>query len=157
MKPYTMNQSLQGKVAIVTGATRGIGRAIAEELAVRGASVLITYVSASSAKLADDFVTETEKVGGKAAAVKADCLSVESPQKVIDATIKAFGGGIDIIINNAGVCEEILLKDITADHYEKIMATNVRFPLFLAQASLPYLRKYGRIVNISSVAAREGI
>ena len=150
------SKSLQGKVAIVTGGTRGIGRGIAIELAQRGASVLITYGSPSSQKLANEFISEVEHAGGKAAAVQADCKLQESPKLVVDTAVKAFDGGIDIIVNNAGVSEELWLEDITYEHFDNVMQPNVRFPIFLVKESLPYLRRGGRIVNMSSVCARQG-
>jgi len=145
--------SLQGKVAIVTGGSRGIGAGIAKELSKRGAKVLITYGSAASK--AGQVVEAIKSAGGEAAAVQADCMSQDSPQMIVDAALP-FDGGIDIIVNNAGVGDEMFLKEATYEHFEKVMFTNVRFPMFLVQASLPYLRKGGRIVNVGSVVAREG-
>lgn len=147
-------KSLQDKVAIVTGGSRGIGAGIAKELAKRGASVLITYASASAR--AEEVVADIEKSGGKAASVKADCTHPDAPKLVIDTAVKTFDGGIDIIINNAGAGDEMWLKDVTYEHFDKLVNTNMRFPIFLVQKSLPYLRKGGRIVNVSSVAARQG-
>jgi 3-oxoacyl-[acyl-carrier protein] reductase len=141
--------SLKGKVAIVTGGSRGIGAGIAKELSKRGAKVLITY--ASSSTLAEAI----EYSGGTASAVKADCMSIDAPKLVIDEAIK-FDGGIDIIINNAGAGDEMWLKDVTYEHFDKIFHTNVRFPMFLMKESLPYIRKGGRVVNIGSVVARQG-
>lgn len=151
-----MAKSLAGKVAIVTGAARGIGHGIALELGTRGASVLITYVSPSSKAKAESLAEEIKSKGGKAATLQADCAAVESPKAVVDAAVKEFDGGIDIIVNNAGTCEEIYLEDIDIGHFDRIITTNLRFPLFLMQQSLPYLRRGGRIVNLASVAAREG-
>lgn len=144
--------SLTGKVAIVTGGSRGIGAGIAKELAKRGASVLITYVSRTAA--ADEVVAAIKAAGGKAAAVKADCEDKEAPKIVVDAALQ-FDGGIDIVINNAGAGDESFLKDITYEHFEKVVNVNMRFPLFLTQACLPYLRKGGRVVNLGSVIGRQ--
>lgn len=145
--------SLKGKVAIVTGGSRGIGAGIAKELSKRGAKVLITY--ASSSTLAEAIVSSIEYSGGTASAVKADCMSIDAPKPVSDEAIK-FDGGIDIIINNAGAGDEMWLKDVTYEHFDKIFHTNVRFPMFLMKESLPYIRKGGRVVNIGSVVARQG-
>jgi 3-oxoacyl-[acyl-carrier protein] reductase len=145
--------SLKGKVAIVTGGSRGIGAGIAKELSNRGAKVLITY--ASSSTLAEAIVSSIESSGGAASAVKADCMSLDAPKLVIDEAIK-FDGGIDIIINNAGAGDEMWLKDVTYEHFDKIFHTNVRFPMFLMKESLPYIRRGGRVVNIGSVVARQG-
>ncbi|EXJ85331.1 hypothetical protein A1O1_05695 [Capronia coronata CBS 617.96] len=145
--------SLAGKIAIVTGGSRGIGAGIAKELAKRGAKVLITYV-ANAAK-ADAVVEGIKADGGEALAVKADCTDKAAPKVVVDAALK-FDGGIDIIINNAGAGDEAYLQDATYEHFEKVVNTNMRFPLFLVQAALPYLRRGGRIVSIGSVCGREG-
>lgn len=151
------SQSLSGKVAIVTGGTRGIGRGIALELARRGASVLFTYNSPSSLVLAQSLISEVEKSGvGQLSSIQADCRSCDAPRAVVEAARKAFDGGIDIIVNNAGISEEYYLEDVSYDHFDNIMQTNVRFPIFLVKECLPFLRRGGRIVNMSSVCAREG-
>lgn len=146
--------SLTGKVAIVTGGSRGIGAGISKELANRGAKVLITYISNNTA--ADKVAASIIAAGGSAVALKADCMSPDAPNLVISTAIAAFDGGIDIIINNAGVGDELWLKDATLEHFDKVFTTNVRFPMFLVKESLPYLRKGGRVVNIGSVVARQG-
>lgn len=144
--------SLAGKVAIVTGGSRGLGAGIAKELAARGAAVLITYVSRATA--ADQVVADIEAAGGKAASIRADCLDVEAPKIIVDAALQ-FDCGIDIVVNNAGCGDGMMLKDITYGHFEKVVNINMRFPLFLTQACLPFLRKGGRIVNIGSAAGRQ--
>lgn len=146
--------SLKDKVAIVTGGSRGIGAGIALELAKRGAKVLITYAS-SDAK-ANEVVHNITSAGGKAASVKANCMEVEAPQAVVQAALDSFDGKIDIIINNAGAGDEVYLKDITYEHFDKMFYTNVRFPMFLVKECLPHLRKGGRVINLSSVVARQG-
>lgn len=149
--------SLKGKVAIVTGGSRGIGAGIAKELASRGAKVLITYNSNPSK--ASAVVDGIKSNGGIAGSVKADCVDKAAPNIVVDAALELDGGnsGIDIVINNAGCGEEMYLADTTYDYFEKVVNTNMRFPMFLVQAAMPYLRRGGRIVNIGSVCAREGI
>jgi 3-oxoacyl-[acyl-carrier protein] reductase len=146
--------SLQNKVAIVTGGSRGIGAGIAAELAKRGAKVLITF--AASSTRAEEVVAGIKGRGGEAVAIRADCMDAESPKLVIDTTIKTYGAGIDIIVNNAGAGDELYLKDTTFEHFNKVFITNVRFPIFLVKEALPHLRKGGRIVNLSSVVARQG-
>jgi 3-oxoacyl-[acyl-carrier protein] reductase len=145
--------SLKGKVAIVTGGSRGIGAGIAKELSKRGAKVLITYASSSSK--ADEVVSSIKSQGGEAVAIQADCMSQDAPKLVVEAAIK-FDGGFDIIVNNAGAGDEMWLKDVTYEHFDKIFYTNVRFPMFLMKESLPYIRKGGRVVNLGSVVARQG-
>lgn len=147
--------SLQGKHAIVTGGSRGIGAGIAKELAKKGAKVLITY-SASATK-AEEVVADIKSTGGEAVAVQADCMSQAAPQTIVRTALKAFGEGVDIIINNAGAGDELFVKDITYEHFDKMFYTNVRFPMFLVQECLPHIRPGGRIVNISSVVARQGV
>ncbi|CAH0055928.1 unnamed protein product [Clonostachys solani] len=145
--------SLQNKVAIVTGGSRGMGAGTAKELAFRGAKVLITY--ASNTAKADAVVAAIKAKGGEAASVQADCMDEASPKLVVDTCVRNFGQGIDIIVNNAGAGDEVYLKDTDMDHWNKLFHTNVRFPMFLVKESLPYLQKGGRIVNLSSVVARQ--
>ena len=145
--------SLKGKVAIVTGGSRGIGAGIAKELSKRGSKVLITYASSSSK--ADEVVASIKSEGGEAVAIQADCMSPDAPKLVVEAAIK-FDGGFDIVVNNAGAGDEMWLKDVTYEHFDKIFYTNVRFPMFLMKESLPYIRKGGRVVNLGSVVARQG-
>lgn len=144
--------SLTGKVAIVTGGSRGIGAGIAKELANRGAFVVITYVARPAA--AAQIVENITASGGNALAVQADCQDLEAPKTVVEATLQ-IDGGIDILVNNAGNGDIMLLKDITLEHYDKVVNINMRFPVFMTQACLPHLRKGGRIVNIGSVISRQ--
>ncbi|KAF2495813.1 NAD(P)-binding protein [Lophium mytilinum] len=146
--------SLQDKVAIITGGSRGIGAGIAIELARLGAKIVLTYVSPPD-KAAS--VVSTIKAGGSdAIALQADCMDPSSPQKIVSAAIKAFGEQIDIIVNNAGVGDELYLEDCTLEHFDKVFYTNVRFPMFLVKECLRYLPRGGRVVNVSSVCARQG-
>lgn len=169
--------TLAGKVAIVTGASRGLGLAVALELANRGAKasatqrpsnfviltkhiqVALTFTSASSEKGADEAVSKINAMGNGAAAVKiqADLRQVEAPKKIVTETTAAFGNSIDILVNNAGV--EVLkpLAELTPEDYAYGMDLNVRGALFMCQAVLPHLRKPGRIINMSSVGARIGL
>ncbi|CAM0137166.1 hypothetical protein VKS41_008746 [Umbelopsis sp. WA50703] len=148
-------QALQGKVAIVTGGSRGIGEEIVKQLANKGANIVINYTSSSSASLAKNLAEQIKGQGVKAITVQADIGSLEGPQKIVDATIQAFGK-IDIIVNNGAVADFAPLADTTVELYEKTYNINVRGPLFLVKAALPHLQEYGRIINISSVAARLG-
>ncbi|KFY86919.1 hypothetical protein V500_07311 [Pseudogymnoascus sp. VKM F-4518 (FW-2643)] len=151
-------QTLKGKVAIVTGSSRGIGAAIALELAKRGAKVVITFVSPSSEKLADEVVSTINGLQNGAAAIKvqADMAQLESPKKIVDATLAAFGSSIDILVNNAGVeCSKPLSELALAD-YNYCMDVNVRGVLFMTQAVIPHLQQPGRIINLGSVLGRVG-
>jgi 3-oxoacyl-[acyl-carrier protein] reductase len=152
LQSHLNKMSLTGKVAIVTGGSRGIGAGIAKELAARGAAVLITYVSRQDA--ADEVVSDIRARGGTAACVKADCVDKEGPGVVVEAALQ-FNKGIDIIINNAGAGDDMLVKDETYEHFERLVNTNMRFPLFLVKACVPHLRQGSRIVNIGSGAGRQ--
>ncbi|KAJ2964766.1 hypothetical protein NQZ79_g231 [Umbelopsis isabellina] len=144
-------RKLEGKVAIVTGGSRGIGEGIVKQFAEEGAYVVVNYTSSN--KQAEALVAEITTNGGKAIAVQADIGTIEGPQKIVDAAVSAFGK-IDILVNNAAVSGSTPLGNITAESYAKIYDVNVRGPLFLVQAAAPHLQEYGRIINITSVAAR---
>ncbi|KAK4497089.1 hypothetical protein PRZ48_011539 [Zasmidium cellare] len=144
---------LKGKCAIVTGGSRGIGQGVAIELAKRGATVLITY--ATSVESANKTVSSIRDAGGKAHAVQADSSQAQdSAKKVVSAALEFFGGHIDIIVNNAGFPEPRPFDTVDTAFFDQMMHTNVLFPMLLFSASLPYLRKGVRIVNVSSIAAR---
>ncbi|KAH8555073.1 3-oxoacyl-reductase [Umbelopsis sp. PMI_123] len=144
-------QSLPGKVAIVTGGSRGIGEAIVKEFAKQGATIVINYTA--SEDRANTLVKNIVDAGGRAIAVQADIGSVDGAKKIVDATVKAFGK-IDIIVNNAGVICFQLLGQVELKEFERHYNINVRGPLLLVKESLPYLQEYGRIINLSSVSAR---
>lgn len=145
--------SLQNKIAIVTGGTRGIGRGIAKELASRGANVTITYNSASTQ--ADEVVRELQTYGGDAIAVEAKGNDLEAPNKLVQA-VAAKWGRIDIIVNNAGVREDYEFEDMTHDAWQRQLTANLEFPIFLIQQSIPWFGPAPRIVNLSSSYARDG-
>ncbi|KAE8417953.1 hypothetical protein BDV36DRAFT_309043 [Aspergillus pseudocaelatus] len=151
-------QTLAGKVAIVTGATRGIGAGLAEELARRGAKVLIIYTSVSSESVADQMIEKIKSFnnGATAAKVRADLRDISAGQTIVEASMQAFGPHIDILVNNAGVEVVKPLSDLTVEDYNLVYDLNVRGAIFLTQAVLPHLRAPGRIINISSVGARAG-
>ncbi|KAK7719253.1 hypothetical protein SLS57_005751 [Botryosphaeria dothidea] len=151
--------TLAGKIAIVTGASRGIGAAVALELANRGAKVALTFTSDSSERVTEELVAKINGLGNGAAAVKirADLRQLDAPKKVVAETTAAFGNAIDILVNNAG-CEVIKpLAQIMPEEYAYCMDLNVRGALFMSQAVVPHLRKPGRIINMSSVGARVGL
>lgn len=120
--------------------------------------VTITYVSEKSKDLAKKVVDSINDLDneGRAIAVQADVSSTESPKIVVEATVAAFGKHIDILVNNAGVTSKLSLSQITPDDFQEIININLRGPLFMTQAVLPFLRRPGRIINITSVAARQG-
>ncbi|KAE8402913.1 hypothetical protein BDV37DRAFT_272472 [Aspergillus pseudonomiae] len=155
----TRPQTLAGKVAIVTGATRGIDAGLAEEVARRGAKVLITYTPSSSESIADQIMEHIQsfKNGAGAAQVRADLRQLSAGQTIVEASMQAFGAHIDILVNNTGVELVKPLSDLTVEDYNLVYNLNVRGAVFLTQAVLPHLRAPGRIINISSIGAREGI
>lgn len=148
---------LKGKVALVTGASRGIGRAIAKRLAQEGALVAVHYGMNRTA--AEEVVQEIELNGGSAFTIGAKLGSLESIQtlyKTLDETLKVRTGDsrFDILVNNAGIGLTTLIEDTTEEEYDEVMKTNVKMPFFLIQQALPRLRDEGRIINLSSAVTR---
>jgi 3-oxoacyl-[acyl-carrier protein] reductase len=142
---------LTGKVAIVTGASKGIGAAIAEELAAQGASVVVNY--ASSKQGADRVVGKIQAAGGRAAAVHANLADPADIPRLFAETKQAFGQ-VDILVNNAGIYEFAPLAEITPDHYRKQFDLNVLGLILASQeAAKQFGDRGGTIVNVSSVAA----
>lgn len=143
---------LTGKVAVVTGASKGIGAGIAEELAKQGASVIVNY--ASSASGAEAVVTKIKNAGGKAKAVHADVSKPGEAKQLVDAAVTEFGG-LDILVNNAGVYEFLPLEQITETHFDRMFNLNVRGLLFATQAAANAIGKQGgSIINIGSMASQ---
>ncbi len=148
---------LSGKVALVTGASRGIGRAIALALARDGAFVLVHGRQPSAE--ASEVVREIEAAAGQAAAVFADLAQDDGPATLLqqaDALLMQRRGdtGLDILVNNAGVIRREPIEAVTHAEFDRTLAVNLRAPFFLIQQSLGRLRDGGRIINISSMGAR---
>lgn len=161
MASTSPTQNLLGKVAIVTGASRGIGAGIALELAKRGAKVAITYTSSKSDASTADLVkqiTEINHHGSSTAAIaiKADLRIPSSAASIVEQTTHAFGPHIDILVNNAGVEVVKPVQDVSIDDFAFVYDLNVRAPMLMLQQVLPFLRAPGRIVNIGSVGGRYG-
>ncbi len=142
-----MKISLEGKVAIVTGASRGIGRAIAEGLAGEGAAVVVNH--RASAGQAAEVVAAIEGAGGKAIALPADMGVVADAQRLVNGTMERFGR-LDILVNNAGVGNRTAMSDMTQKEFDWTMAVNARGPFFAIQAAVPRMSDGGRIINVSS-------
>ncbi len=142
---------LKGKVAVVTGASKGIGAAIARALAAAGACVVVNY--ASSRAGADAVVAEIEKGGGKAVAVRGDVSKAADAQGIVDAAMKQFGR-LDILVNNSGVYEFAALENITEAHFHKHFNVNVLGLLLTTQAAAKHLGEGGSVINIGSVVSR---
>ncbi len=142
---------LDGKVALITGSSRGIGAAIAERFARDGAKVVVNY--AKSADAAKEVVAKIEKAGGKAIAVHADVSKPEEVQPLFDAVKKEYGQ-LDIFVNNAAIMVREPLEEITADSIDRHIHLNIRGYILCAQAASKMLPKGGVIINISSAISR---
>lgn len=146
-----MSKKLNGKVAVVTGASKGIGAEIARQLAAEGASVVVNYASSKAG--ADKVVNDVTKAGGKAIAVQADISKPTDIPKLFAEAKKAFGK-LDILVNNAGVYEFAPLEGITVEHYNRQFNLNVLGLLLSTQEAVKLFdAKGGTVINISSVIA----
>src|SRR5437762_3318878 len=144
-------QKLAGKVAVVTGASKGIGASIAKHLADEGASVVVNYVSSKEG--ADRVVAEIAKKGGRAVAVQANVAKKGDIERLLSETRKAFGA-LDILVNNAGIYEFAPLESVTAEQLHKMFDLNVLGLILTSQEAVKYFGSTGgSIINISSVAA----
>jgi 3-oxoacyl-[acyl-carrier protein] reductase len=141
---------LKGKVAVVTGASKGIGAAVAKSLAAEGASVVVNYASSKSG--ADAVVSAITATGGKAVAVHGNVSKRAEAQGIIDAAIKNFGH-LDILVNNSGVYEFSPIESFTEEHYNKIFNVNVLGLLLTTQAAVKHLGEGASIINIGSVVS----
>jgi len=142
-----MSKTLEGKFALVTGASRGIGAAIAKRLASDGASVAITY--AKDATSASAVVKAIELDGGKAIAIKADSVDAEAIKGAVAKTVSAFGS-IDILVNNAGTAIPKPFEEATIEEFDHILNLNVRAVFITTQAALKHMNNGGRIITIGS-------
>ena len=146
---------LAGKAALVTGGSRGIGRAISLALADRGARVAVNYVT--NAQAAAEVVQQIEGGGGKALAIQGDVSNAEDARRLIDETVRAFEG-LDILVNNAGLTQDNLLLRMSEESWDRVMEVDLRGAYLCTKAALrPMIRRrWGRIVNIASVAGLVG-
>ena len=142
---------LKGKVALVTGASKGIGAAIAKALAAEGAAVAVNYATSKAG--ADQVVAEIGKAGGKAFAVQGDVSKAADAKAIVAATVKQFGH-LDVLVNNSGVYQFTPLEEITEADFEHQFGVNVRGLLFTTQAASPHLGEGASIINVSSVVSR---
>lgn len=142
---------LQGKVAVVTGASKGIGAGIARALAAEGAAVVVNYASSKAG--ADQVVAAITKAGGKAVAVGGDVSRPADAQGIVDAAIKNFGR-LDILVNNSGVYEFAPLEAVTEQQFHRMFNINVLGTILTTQAALKHLGEGASIINIGSAASR---
>jgi 3-oxoacyl-[acyl-carrier protein] reductase len=143
---------LEGRVALVTGASRGIGRATAMMFAREGAAVVVNYARAAEA--AESAVAEIRGFGGRAIAVPADVAQREQVDRMVAATLEAFGA-VDILVNNAGIIHQGSLLELREPELDAMIAVNVKGLVHATAAAVPHMvkRRWGRIVNIASLAA----
>jgi 3-oxoacyl-[acyl-carrier protein] reductase len=148
-----MSNDPQRRVALVTGASRGIGAAIAVRLARDGLNVLVTYEKSAAA--AQAVVEQIRGLGVEALAVRVDAAHPREPAQVVDQAIERFGR-LDVLVNNAGIYETASLLDSTDEYFERAFAVNVRAAFLAARAAARVLPSGGRIINISSILG-EGV
>lgn len=147
--------NLKGKVAVVTGGARDIGRAICVKLAKEGAKVVVNYFN--SEKDSDDTLAAIKAVGGEAIAVKGDVTKQGDIDSMVAATKEAFGDRVDILVNNAGgLFARKKIEELDESFYDLVMNVNFKGTVFVTQAFLPLMAEGGSIVNIASQAGRDG-
>jgi 3-oxoacyl-[acyl-carrier protein] reductase len=146
---------LNGKVAVVTGGSRGIGRAIALRLAAEGARVVVNFQGNQAA--ADEVVSSIQAAGGDACAVQADVRDIAQAEALIDAAKSAYGR-VDILVNNAGTTRDTLIMRMSEDDWDVVLDTNLKgtFNCIRAVSRQMMRQRYGRIVNITSVSGLSG-
>lgn len=138
---------LAGKVAVVTGASKGIGAGIARALAAAGAAVVVNYASSKTG--ADALVADITAAGGKAVAVQADVSKADQAQGLIDAAVSSFGR-LDVLVNNSGIYDFAPIEEVTEDHYRRMFDVNVLGVLLTTGAAAKHLGEGGSVINISS-------
>ena len=146
---------LKGKVALVTGSSRGVGRAIAIGYAKAGAKVLVNYTS--NEKAAIEVVEEIKKVGSEAKAVKADVAVKAEAENLVQAAVDEFGG-LDVLVNNAGFTRPAMMLKMTEDQWDQVVDIHLKGAFLCSQAAAAHMKekKYGKIINVTSVAGLVG-
>src|ERR1700681_1289700 len=150
----TMSKKLEGKIALVTGGSRGIGAAIAKRLAADGANVAITYTKGADA--AASVVKEIERAGGKAIAIQADAADADAVKAAVEKTFATFGR-LDVLVNNAGTAIPKPFEEATLEEMDRVIAINVRGVYVATQAALKHMNEGGRIVMIGSAVGERAV
>ncbi|HEV2093590.1 MAG TPA: 3-oxoacyl-ACP reductase family protein [Rubrobacter sp.] len=147
--------TLKEAVAVVTGASRGLGAAISEELAAGGAKVVVNY--SSSKGPAEELVSKIEEAGGEAVAVQADVSDAEQAQKLIDQAIEKFNR-VDVLVNNAGINIDKTLRKLSVDDWDKVIQVDLNSAFYTVHAVLPHMTEAGggKIINMSSFVGEAG-
>lgn len=147
--------SLENKVALVTGGSRGIGRAVALELAARGAAVVVNYNKSSDA--ADEVVKKIQEAGGKAAAFQADVSDFKQAEALVKFAIETFGD-LSILVNNAGITRDQLIMMMPESDWDAVINTNLKSTFNCSKAAVKHMmrKRVGRIINMASVAGQMG-
>ncbi|MGH2352290.1 MAG: 3-oxoacyl-ACP reductase family protein [Chloroflexota bacterium] len=146
-------QPLHGKVALVTGGSRGIGRAIVDALAAAGAQVVVNYRVARDA--AEAVAAGARSLGVRAVAVQADVSDAAAVERMFDGVRDAFGR-LDVLVNNAGVMTQFRLEELTVKEWDRTIATNLRGVFLCCRAASPLLPRGGRVINVASQLAHAG-
>ena len=149
-----MSKKLEGKTALVTGGSRGIGAAIAKRLAADGANVAITYTKGADA--AASVVKEIERAGRKAIAIQADAADADAVKAAVEKTVTTFGR-LDILVNNAGTAVPKKFEDTTLEELDRLMDINVRGVFVATQAALKHMKSGGRIISIGSAVGERAL
>jgi 3-oxoacyl-[acyl-carrier protein] reductase len=151
----TIQSNFSGKTALVTGASRGIGRATALALAQAGAEVIVHY--STGEKEATAVVTDIRNAGGKAEKVAADLRTADGPHLLAERVRAIIGGLLDILVANAGISKLASIAETTVEDFDALFAVNVRAPYFLVQQLLPVMGKGSSVILLSSLAARAAV
>jgi len=147
--------SLENKVALITGGSRGIGRAVALELAARGAAVIVNFHKSPEA--ADDVVKKIQGAGGKAAAFQADVSELKQAEALVKFAVETFGD-LSILVNNAGITKDTLIMMMSEADWDAVIDTNLKSTFNCSKAAVKHMlrKRYGRIINMASVAGQMG-
>jgi 3-oxoacyl-[acyl-carrier protein] reductase len=149
-----MSKNLEGKVALITGGSRGIGAAIAKRLAADGANVAITYTKGADA--AASVVKEIERAGRKAIAIQADAADADAVKAAVEKTVTTFGR-LDVLVNNAGTAVPKRFEETTLEELDRLMDINIRGVFVATQAALKHMKSGGRIISIGSAVGERAL